>query len=223
MIRALSTAATGMEAQQTRLDVTANNIANVSTAGFKKSRAEFQDLMYQTLKAPGVATADGPRAPTGTQVGMGVRNVATERMHTEGDLHQTGNSLDVAIEGHGFFAIKLPAARPATPATAPSSSTTRASWSTPTASRWLRRSLSRPRRSRSRSAPMARSASSSPARPPPPTPARSSSPPSPTRPGSPPPAATCSARPPRRGRRSPASRARTGSARSRRGRSRCRT
>jgi len=108
MIRALSTAATGMEAQQTRLDVTANNIANTSTAGFKKSRAEFSDLMYQTQRAPGAATGDGTQAPTGLQVGMGVRTAATQRMHSQGNLRQTGNPLDVAIEGRGFYPIELP-------------------------------------------------------------------------------------------------------------------
>ena len=108
MIRALSTAATGMEAQQTRLDVTANNIANVSTAGFKKSRVEFEDLMYQTVRQPGAATSSTTRAPSGTEVGMGVRTAATQRMHTTGDLRQTGNALDVAIEGNGFFQVKLP-------------------------------------------------------------------------------------------------------------------
>ena len=108
MIRALSTAATGMEAQQTRLDVTANNIANVSTTGFKRSRAEFEDLMYQTERAPGSTTGPGTRAPTGVQVGMGVRTVATQRMHEEGSLSQTGNPLDVAIEGRGFYPINLP-------------------------------------------------------------------------------------------------------------------
>ena len=108
MIRAMSTAATGMEAQQTKLDVTANNIANVSTAGFKKSRAEFADLMYQTIRAPGTATGDGTQAPTGAQVGMGVRTVATQRQHSMGDLRQTGNPLDVAIEGRGFFQVTLP-------------------------------------------------------------------------------------------------------------------
>ncbi len=108
MIRALSTAATGMEAQQTRLDVTANNIANVSTAGFKKSRAEFSDLMYQTLRAPGTATGDGTQAPTGLQIGMGVRTAATQRMHSEGSLRQTDRPLDVAIEGRGFYIVTLP-------------------------------------------------------------------------------------------------------------------
>ena len=108
MIRSLSTAATGMDAQQTRLDVTANNIANVSTPGFKKSRAEFADLMYQTTRQPGVATGNGTQSPTGLQVGMGVRIVDTQRQHSEGDLQQTGNPLDVAIEGSGFFPITMP-------------------------------------------------------------------------------------------------------------------
>jgi flagellar basal-body rod protein FlgG len=108
MIRALSTAATGMEAQQTRLDVTSNNIANVSTTGYKRVRAEFEDLMYQTERAPGSTTGQGTRAPTGVQVGMGVRTVATQRMHDEGSLQQTGNPLDVAIEGNGFYPINLP-------------------------------------------------------------------------------------------------------------------
>ncbi len=108
MLRALATAATGMEAQQTKLDVTANNIANVSTAGFKKSRAEFADLMYQTDKAPGTATAEDSKSPTGIQVGMGVRTLATQRMHSTGELKQTNRPLDVAIEGRGFFQVRTP-------------------------------------------------------------------------------------------------------------------
>ena len=108
MIRALSTAATGMEAQQTRLDVTSNNIANVSTTGYKRVRAEFEDLMYQTERAPGSTTGQGTKAPTGVQIGMGVRTIATQRMHDEGSLQQTGNPLDVAIEGNGFYPINLP-------------------------------------------------------------------------------------------------------------------
>src|SRR5262245_526148 len=99
MIRSLSTAATGMEAQEKRLDVTAHNIANVSTTGYKKNRAEFEDLMYQTIKSPGAATGPNSQAPTGLQVGMGVRIVATQRMHSQGDIQQTGNPFDVAIEG----------------------------------------------------------------------------------------------------------------------------
>jgi len=108
MIRALSTAATGMEAQQTRLDVTSNNIANVSTTGYKRVRAEFEDLMYQTERAPGSSTGANTKNPTGVQVGMGVRTVATQRMHDEGALQQTGNPLDVAVEGNGFFPITMP-------------------------------------------------------------------------------------------------------------------
>ncbi|MBI4509610.1 MAG: flagellar basal-body rod protein FlgG [Deltaproteobacteria bacterium] len=108
MIRALSTAASGMQAEQQRLDVTANNIANSSTVGFKKARAEFQDLMYQTIKAPGAATGGGMQSPTGLQVGMGVRTVSTQRMHGQGSFRQTGNPLDVAIEGNGFLVVAKP-------------------------------------------------------------------------------------------------------------------
>jgi len=97
-----------MEAQQTKLDVTSNNIANVSTAGFKKSRAEFSDLLYQTVKKPGVATGEGTQSPGGLQIGMGVRTAATQRMHSQGSLQQTGNPLDIAIEGRGFFVIEMP-------------------------------------------------------------------------------------------------------------------
>jgi flagellar basal-body rod protein FlgG len=108
MIRSLSTAATGMEAQEKRLDVTAHNIANVSTNGFKKNRAEFEDLMYQTYTTPGAATGASTQSPTGLQVGMGVRIVDTQRMHSQGDMQQTGNPLDVAIQGNGFFPINMP-------------------------------------------------------------------------------------------------------------------
>ena len=108
MMRSLSTAATGMEAQQTRLDVTSNNIANVSTNGFKKQRAEFADLMYQQTRAPGAGAAGGGTTPIGLQVGLGVRVAGTQQMHSEGDLKQTGNPLDVAIQGNGFFQITQP-------------------------------------------------------------------------------------------------------------------
>ncbi len=111
MLRALSTAATGMEAQETRLDVTANNIANASTPGYKRMRAEFADLMYQQLRAPGAPSGPDTRSPTGTQVGMGVRIAGTQRTFSEGDLRQTGNPLDVAIEGSGMFAVQLPGDR----------------------------------------------------------------------------------------------------------------
>lgn len=107
MIRALSTAASGMAAEEFRLDVTANNIANSSTTGFKKSRAEFQDLMYQTVIAPGAATGNGTVSPTGMQVGMGTRIVGTQRTHTVGTMMK-GNELDVAIEGNGFLSFTMP-------------------------------------------------------------------------------------------------------------------
>ncbi|MDH5671852.1 MAG: flagellar basal-body rod protein FlgG [Myxococcales bacterium] len=108
MLRALNTAATGMAAQQTRIDVTANNMANVNTTGFRRSRAEFQDLVYQTLRAPGGSTGDGQRLPTGIQVGQGTRTVSTEHIHIQGNLQQTGGSLDVAVEGNGFFQVVRP-------------------------------------------------------------------------------------------------------------------
>jgi flagellar basal-body rod protein FlgG len=97
-----------MQAQQTNIDVTANNMANVNTTGFKKSRAEFQDLLYQTLRAPGGQTGTGSNAPVGLQVGLGVRTAATQAMHAQGSLQQTGNSLDLAIEGNGFFQVQRP-------------------------------------------------------------------------------------------------------------------
>ena len=108
MFRALHSAATGMQAQQTNIDVTANNLANVNTTGFKKSRAEFQDLIYQTLRAPGGQTGTGASSPSGLQIGLGVRTTATQAMHSQGALHQSGNSLDLAIEGNGFFQVQRP-------------------------------------------------------------------------------------------------------------------
>jgi len=108
MFRSLATAASGMEAQQTKLDVTANNIANVSTNGFKKGRAEFADLMYQTVRAAGSATGNGTTAPDATEIGMGTRLAATSRELGQGELHQTNNPLDVAIEGHGYLPVTLP-------------------------------------------------------------------------------------------------------------------
>lgn len=108
MFRSLATAASGMEAQQTKLDVTANNIANVSTNGFKKSRAEFADLMYQNLRPAGAPTGSGANAPSGTEIGLGTRLVSTARSLGQGELHTTGNPLDIAIEGHGFLPITLP-------------------------------------------------------------------------------------------------------------------
>lgn len=107
-MRALWTAATGMQAQQLTLDVVANNLANVQTAGFKRSRVDFQDLVYETLQAPGAASAQGQEIPSGFQVGHGSRAVATQRLFIKGDLQQTGNTLDLAIEGEGFFQIQQP-------------------------------------------------------------------------------------------------------------------
>jgi len=108
MFRSLATAASGMEAQQTKLDVTANNIANVSTNGFKKGRAEFADLMYQTVRPAGASTGNGATAPSPTEIGLGTRLVATSRELGQGELHQTGNPLDVAVEGHGYLPVTLP-------------------------------------------------------------------------------------------------------------------
>ena len=108
MLRALNTAATGMEAQQLRIDVIANNLANVNTTGFKRSRGDFQDLLYQTSKAPGAAAGGGKELPSGIQVGLGTRAVATLKDQTLGELRQTGNPLDVSVEGTGFFQIRQP-------------------------------------------------------------------------------------------------------------------
>jgi flagellar basal-body rod protein FlgG len=97
-----------MHAQQLTLDVISNNLANVQTAGFKRSRVDFQDLVYEVLQAPGAASAQGQEVPSGFQVGHGSRAVATQRLFVKGDLQQTGNSLDLAIEGDGFFQVQLP-------------------------------------------------------------------------------------------------------------------
>src|SRR5258706_1071084 len=99
MIRALSIAKTGLDAQQTQLDVISNNLANVSTAGFKRSRAVFEDLIYQTMREPGSQSSQQTQLPSGLQIGTGVRPVATSRVHTQGNLQQTGNALDLAIQG----------------------------------------------------------------------------------------------------------------------------
>jgi flagellar basal-body rod protein FlgG len=108
MFRSLATAASGMEAQQTKLDVTANNIANVSTNGFKKGRAEFADLMYQQVRAAGSPTGNGVSAPSATEIGLGTRLTGTSRELGQGELHQTNNPLDVAIEGKGYLPVTLP-------------------------------------------------------------------------------------------------------------------
>jgi len=107
-MRSLWTATTGMSAQNLNLDVIANNLANVSTSGFKKSRADFQDLLYQIMKVPGSPTSADTKSPTGIQVGLGVKPGSVTKVFTEGDIVQTGNTLDVAIEGAGFFQVALP-------------------------------------------------------------------------------------------------------------------
>ena len=106
MFRSLHIAATGMAAQEAQLDTISNNLANVNTVGFKKVRADFQDLLYETMRTPGTATTSATTSPTGLQVGSGARIVATTRQFSQGALLQTGNPLDLAIEGNGFFPIQ---------------------------------------------------------------------------------------------------------------------
>ena len=108
MLRALWTSATGMIAQQTNLDVTSNNLANVNTVGFKRERADFADLMYQIDREPGTPVEPGSSIPTGIQVGLGTRVVGTTRSMGQGNLQVTDNSLDMAIEGEGFFQVLKP-------------------------------------------------------------------------------------------------------------------
>lgn len=108
MLRALYSSAAGMQSQQTNLDVIANNLANVSTTGFKKNKAEFQDLLYSTTRAAGADAGGGNTVPTGVQIGHGSRLVSTSKVFTTGELTQTGERLDVAIQGDGFFEVQLP-------------------------------------------------------------------------------------------------------------------
>ena len=108
MIRALYIAATGMEAQQLNIDIISNNLANVNTTGFKKSRGDFQDLLYQTLRLPGAPSGTGTQIPAGIQLGSGVRTASVNRIFTQGDFENTQNALDLAIEGEGFFQILMP-------------------------------------------------------------------------------------------------------------------
>ncbi|MDZ5457265.1 flagellar basal-body rod protein FlgG [Azohydromonas lata] len=108
MIRSLWIAKSGMEAQQTKLDTITNNLANVSTNGYKRSHAVFEDLMYQNLRQSGSATSEQTQLPEGLQLGLGVRTVATSRNFEPGSLQSTGNDLDVAIQGQGFFQVQLP-------------------------------------------------------------------------------------------------------------------
>lgn len=108
MIRSLWIAKTGLDAQQTNIDVISNNLANVSTNGFKRARPVFEDLLYQTLRQPGAQSSQQTQLPTGLQLGTGVRPVAVEKIHVQGNLQQTGNNLDVAISGKGFLQILMP-------------------------------------------------------------------------------------------------------------------
>ncbi len=108
MIRSLWTGTNGMNAQQLNIDVIANNLANVSTTGFKKSNTDFQDLLYQYMKVPGSQTSVDTQSPTGISVGLGVKPAAVTKVFTQGDLIQTENELDVAIEGNGFFQVEIP-------------------------------------------------------------------------------------------------------------------
>ena len=108
MIRSLYIAKTGLQAEQTKMDVIANNLANVNTSGFKGSRAVFQDLLYQNLTQPGAQSSQTTQYPSGLQLGTGVSTASTERLMTQGSLTQTSNSLDLAIDGEGFFQILEP-------------------------------------------------------------------------------------------------------------------
>ncbi|PKE28926.1 flagellar basal-body rod protein FlgG [Rahnella sp. AA] len=108
MIPSLYIAKTGLDAQQTNMDVIANNLANVSTNGFKRQRAVFEDLLYQTVRQPGAQSSEQTNLPSGLQIGTGVRPVSTERLFSQGNLSQTSNSKDIAIKGEGFFQVQLP-------------------------------------------------------------------------------------------------------------------
>jgi len=108
MMRSLWISKTGMEAQQTQLDHISNNLANSGTNGYKRSHAVFEDLMYQTLRQSGANSSEQTQLPTGLQVGLGTRAVATSRQFSQGGLQQTTNPLDVAVKGQGFFQIQMP-------------------------------------------------------------------------------------------------------------------
>ncbi len=108
MIRSLWIAKTGLDAQQTNLDVISHNLANVSTNGYKRQRAVFEDLLYQNMRQAGGAAAQQTQVPSGLQLGVGVRPISTEHIHTQGGLQNTDNALDMAINGNGFFQIQMP-------------------------------------------------------------------------------------------------------------------
>jgi len=107
-MRALWIAKTGLDAQQTRMSVVSNNLANVNTTGFKRDRAVFQDLLYQTVRQPGAQSSENTQLPSGLVIGTGVRTAATEKLFAQGNMTQTGNPLDIAVEGRGFFEILTP-------------------------------------------------------------------------------------------------------------------
>ena len=108
MIRSLWIAKTGLDAHQTSMDVITNNLANVSTNGFKRSRPIFEDLLYQTLRQPGAASSQTSTIPSGLLLGTGVRTVATEHIFTQGTIQRTDNPLDLAVQGNGFFQLQMP-------------------------------------------------------------------------------------------------------------------
>jgi flagellar basal-body rod protein FlgG len=108
MIKSLWISKTGLDAQQTQLDVIANNLANVGTTGFKRARVAFEELLYQNMRQAGTSSSEQTQLPTGLQTGTGVRPTATPRMFTQGNLQNTGNQFDVAINGNGFFQVQLP-------------------------------------------------------------------------------------------------------------------
>jgi flagellar basal-body rod protein FlgG len=103
MIRSLWTASSGMKSQAVNIDIISNNLANVNTSGFKRSRADFQDLLYETLRQAGTASSENTEVPTGIQIGHGSRLVSSQKVFTQGDFQQTKNELDMAIEGQWFF------------------------------------------------------------------------------------------------------------------------
>lgn len=108
-MRSMNIAATGMQAQQTMIDVISHNLANMSTTGYKRNRAEFQDLIYQDLRRVGANSSDaGTIVPTGVQIGLGVKTGAVSRSHEQGTMQNTENPLDIAVQGRGFFRIELP-------------------------------------------------------------------------------------------------------------------
>jgi flagellar basal-body rod protein FlgG len=195
-MKALYIASTGMSAQERNVEVISNNIANMRTTGFKRQRAEFQDLLYQAYRRAGSTTSDqGTVVPVGIEIGSGVKTAATPRIMSQGSVVPTEKELDVAVRGEGYFMVSCPTAAPATPATAPSSATIRAFWSTWTATRSSRASPFPMAQTPSRSAPTARSRPISATTRCPPNSARSSSRASSTRRASSRSATTCSSRP----------------------------